>query len=84
MKRRPEQYRDQPFIDYWVGVGVSFVLAWLAIRALRRGDIHEVNHLYAGLNAGDSNHERRPCMMPSHLMKRDDVVLLTFDNGGAS
>jgi len=66
VSRRPAQYADAPFLDYWLGRYVGKVLRWLAIRALTRGDFHEFNHIYAGVHVGNSYHEGgKPCVVPN-------------------
>lgn len=59
-----------PWWERWVGTATGHILYWLAVRAAKRRDWHEFNHLIAALHGGNSDHRREPCGFPSEAHHR--------------
>lgn len=66
--KRPESEKNTPLFEYKVSELVGHAIAWMAVRAYKRGDTHMFNHDLAALAAGNSNHSNEAfklCFVPS-------------------
>lgn len=78
-KARASKPAGTPLADFVIGTWVGGVLEHLGMRALKRGELHEFNHITAALYIGNSDHtDGAPCHLPSdRLLGRDEPIVFT-------
>jgi hypothetical protein len=80
--RRDDQNRATPWLDWYLARLVGAALAWLGMRALDRGDVHEFNHALAAIKAGntDGDHDDCPLDTEKPLLVREFTFAVNADD----
>ena len=80
--KRPQKYKDVPYVEFYLGRLSGVALVWLVRKALQRGDVHEFNHCSAVLAIGNTDGDHTNCPLDVTIPMTPPMALRTIVQSG--